>query len=429
MLATGNGFLTQRMKGYMKTEGSTGGTMIESPSKPDAWYLFKEERHLNPKSYMRHMLLNQGNGGYAVVMELWQRRFQSSNPGVENTLSLAERNRDLPGASQWSVKNFTSSDNGVSLDKAISDGIAVAICDGSSKEKKELSAWVLEATVAGRISGFNFPPGLSTEQNSYRSKLAGLYGIITMVSTVCSLCQLTAGKFTIACDNISALNKRVQYKPPKISEAEHDFLYTIWKVIAALPISYELHHVKGHQDEAQPTEELDQWSLLNIEMDTVAKTVLNSWSEDLDNQQIEGKPWAVWSNNAKLINNLDSRLYEIFNSKQIEEYWIRKNKFPQHKASDIHWEALERVIKTVPLVRRLFITKHAAGMCGVGKFMRLWGERDTDACPRCAVPKNVSHVWRCPWEQAAEVWSLSLQKLHEWMTKVGTQPEMRDSYS
>jgi hypothetical protein len=96
-------------------------------------------------------------------------------------------------------------------------------------------------------------------------------------------------------------------------------------------------------------------------------------------------------------------------------------------ASDIHWDAMKRALTSVPLARRLFITKHATGMCGVGKFMRLWGKRDTDSCPRCGASENTSHVWKCPQEQATQVWDLSLQKLQEWMVDVGTLPDMRDS--
>ena len=159
--------------------------------------------------------------------------------------------------------------------------------------------------------------------------------------------------------------------------------------------------MKGHQDKDLPEKDLDRWSLLNIEVDKLAKSVVNSWVENLENQQVEGEPWAIWSNAVKLINDFDSKLYEILQSKSIEEYWIKKKKFPNHQTSNIHWEAIGKAMKEAPLERRRFITKHAAGMCGVGKFMKLWGERETDTCPRCGAMENASHVWICPQLQAA----------------------------
>jgi hypothetical protein len=70
-----------------------------------------------------------------------------------------------------------------------------------------------------------------------------MYGVITMVTTICSLHKVTVGKITIACDNISALGKLELQNPPKLSAAEHDFLYAIWQILSAFPISYELYHV------------------------------------------------------------------------------------------------------------------------------------------------------------------------------------------
>lgn len=147
----------------------------------------------------------------------------------------------------------------------------------------------------------------------------------------------------------------------------------------------------------------------------MVKSVVNNWAQSQDNQVIDGEAWSVWSNDIKLVSNLDSKLYEIFHSKVIEEYCIKKHKFSEHQASNIYWEALKKAMKAVPLAKRTFITKHATGMCGVGKFMKLWRERDTDACPQYGAPENASHIWICPQPQATDVCGLSLQKLNAWM--------------
>ncbi len=91
----------------------------------------------------------------------------------------------------------------------------------------------------------NFPPGIRAGQNSYRSELAGLYGVIAVISTVCSLYRLTSRNITIACDNVSALTTSLEeYTLPKISDAEYDLIYAIKNRISSLPISYQTHHVK-----------------------------------------------------------------------------------------------------------------------------------------------------------------------------------------
>jgi hypothetical protein len=42
-------------------------------------------------------------------------------------------------------------------------------------------------------------------------------------------------------------------------------------------------------------------------------------------------------------------------------------------------------------------------MCGVGKFMKRWGERDTDACPRCGATEDAAHVWICKHSEADSI--------------------------
>jgi hypothetical protein len=136
-----------------------------------------------------------------------------------------------------------------------------------------------------------------------------------MVSALCSVHNLKSGRITIACDNISALNATMDvWRTPKITDAEFDLIYAIKNRLSILPISVASHHLKGHQDATMPMKDLDHWSLLNIEMDRVAKEALPGWTESLFLQRIEGKPWSVWYNETKIVNDLDSKLYDIMHA-------------------------------------------------------------------------------------------------------------------
>jgi hypothetical protein len=67
--------------------------------------------------------------------------------------SLANSIAELPTTARWSVENFQSTDNGIYISQAISAGSAIAVCDGSYKNGKGSSAWVLEgAHASGRIT-------------------------------------------------------------------------------------------------------------------------------------------------------------------------------------------------------------------------------------------------------------------------------------
>jgi len=60
------------------------------------------------------------------------------------------------------------------------------------------------------------------------------------------------------------------------------------------------------------------------------------------------------------------------------------------------------------------------GMCGVGRFMKIWGQRTTDACPQCGDPE----VWICKHEGAQKLWNDALEDLRSWMESVNTDPDL-----
>ena len=65
---------------------------------------------------------------------------------------------------------------------AIQDGTAIAVSDGSYKTEFGTSALALEGEDStNRIVAVNVVPGDPTDQSSYRSELAGIFGIVTMV--------------------------------------------------------------------------------------------------------------------------------------------------------------------------------------------------------------------------------------------------------
>jgi hypothetical protein len=82
-------------------------------------------------------------------------------------------------------------------------------------------------------------------------------------------------------------------------------------------------------------------------------------------------------------------------------------------------------MRASPLACRTFIVKHTAGMCGVGKFMKRWGEREFDTCPRCDMPEDACHVWKCHGKDADNVWATSLQKLEQKLIELDTDPDLQ----
>jgi hypothetical protein len=75
--------------------------------------------------------------------------------------------------------------------------------------------------------------------------------------------------------------------------------------------------------------------------------------------------------------------------------------------------------------RKVFITKHTAGMYGVGKFMKRWKQWETDLCPRCGEPEDASHVWVCKDLGARDTWSNAIATIDLTLRKLDTDPTIR----
>ena len=90
--------------------------------------------------------------------------------------------QQLPADVRWALCDIAASDNGVVIAQALRDGTAVAVSDGSFKDKFGTAAWVIEGRRSdGWLEGQCIIPGGPEDQSAYRSKLGGLYVIAAMV--------------------------------------------------------------------------------------------------------------------------------------------------------------------------------------------------------------------------------------------------------
>ncbi len=66
-------------------------------------------------------------------------------------------------------------------------------------------------------------------------------------------------------------------------------------------------------------------------------------------------------------------------------------------------------------------------MCGIGKFMVVWKERETADCPWCREFEDTAHIWRCSGQNASDLWDSALDRLENWMQEQQTDPDIQDS--
>jgi hypothetical protein len=138
----------------------------------------------------------------------------------------------------------------------------------------------------------------------------------------------------------------------------------------------------GPSGEDHDVELFHRWAGLNVEMDKLAKQHINVARTMPRHYLVLHESWSLWIKGVKVTSDMLHRLYDHIHSKEALSYRSGKLSEQSLIAESVNWTAIHKAMKTISRGRRIFISKHSAGMCGVGKFMKRWKQRDTNACPR-----------------------------------------------
>jgi len=83
-----------------------------------------------------------------------------------------------PVEDKWGIQTQLEGNKDI-LIKAIRQGVALAVSDGSFQTQARVAAWMIESsTKENRIVGHGRTPRSAMDQSAYQSKLFGLWGII-----------------------------------------------------------------------------------------------------------------------------------------------------------------------------------------------------------------------------------------------------------
>ncbi len=328
---------------------------------------------------------------------------------------------------KWCLASMNLPDDGSILAHAISQGEAITISDGSFQDTYGTAAWVIEGCDSkGRMKGAVIVSGTAQDQSAYRSELAGIYSILIMVKKICEFFDIQQGAIELGCDGQSALDKAFNYVSIiRLDDANHDLLQAIRTLWASSPIQWKFRHVKGHQDDHKSASELDRWATLNVEMDTAAKQHMHIAKRSPRHFLVANEPWSVWCNGQKITSNFTETIYDLVHSDDAKTYWSKKDEITTGAIDDVDWEAINKAMIETRRPRRVFITKHACGMCGVGKFMKRWKQRQDSACPRCGEMEDAANVWTCHGAGADDLWESSVEALEGWLNRMHTDPDIQ----
>jgi hypothetical protein len=142
---------------------------------------------------------------------------------------------------------------------------------------------------------------------------------------------------------------------------------------------------------------------------------------------IQSEPWSIWIEDKKICHDFSSTIYDIVHAEEAKKYWLSKERISPEGYNSTNWDALGKAMEESSRAKCIFVSKHVVGMCGVGKFMVRWKQRDNPNCPRCGLFEDAPHAWKCKGCEADSIWKESLGKVDEWLTSVQTDPDIQEA--
>jgi hypothetical protein len=242
--------------------------------------------------------------------------------------------------------------------------------------------------------------------------------------SLCKYFKITEGSIELGCNGLSALTQAfMQYAPHSVDCPSYDLIMAIQNLRHKTGISLTHKYVAGHQDDHKEWSRLTRVAQVNVQADILVKQHLRYAKARPQHYVILGKPWSVYFNNKKLLE-LTKGMYKCVHSPEALDYWQKSKQIPPEAFDYIHWEAIGQAMTGLERLRQHYIAKHNMDMCGVVKWMKRWKERDTDACPRCGMSEDATHVLSCQGGNANEYWEQSIRALSSWMHSVLTDPDI-----
>jgi hypothetical protein len=232
-------------------------------------------------------------------------------------------------------------------------------------------------------------------------------------------------KHVFYCDN-QALLKRIAFalnrtwdNPNHCLASEYDLESGIIDILQRLPVTFTLEHVKGHQDEDTPVEDLPWEAQMNCHADQLATEYLTSWAEPSKLVPfIPVSRVSIAIDGVTITRNIARRLRLAASSPALEKHLIAKNGWNDWIFHSIDWDTQAAALNTLQYSQELFVTKWAHNILPTRRHMKRMGKAESDLCPSCLdTVETAHHIFACPcrapW-QATFIESLRtlLQSLH-----------------
>ena len=211
-----------------------------------------------------------------------------------------------------------------------------------------------------------------------------------------------------------------------------DILNSIKTLSSKLPFEYQLHHVKGYQDQGTTYAHLSKHAQLNVFVDDQAKQKLSDIHLHGNQDQTSSialSPIDIFikdksGQSTQVCTNLVNSLRSSITTDISRQYWIEKKNL-QLTSTQIDWDLRAHSLRNIPIHEHRWLCKYTTGFCGVGSMLLKYRYQTHTKCPRCGADnEKTDHVLQCTGAETSTIWKEEIKKLHDWMTSQDLYPEL-----
>jgi hypothetical protein len=355
-----------------------------------------------------------------------------TEPGIAFPTKPKQKTMDDLGcvADKWFTKHTSHEID--ELELAIKNGQCKAVSDGSAYEGEESSAaWCMGKTGTEEIISAGMQVhGPNNSHCSYRSEMAGIYGILLALWSICKDRNIRKGAIEIGTDSESVLKRLFQQTAPAhLGDHSWDLLSACQKLIKQLSfIDITTRHIPSHQDDKNKMHKkgVDLWTDRNIEMDLRAEEMYRIVAKEDTAVFKKSGIWNIRVNGQPVVCNFRDSVRKATVGRGILDYWKKKEKIGNNQ--DIGWESFASAMQELPNKKRRWIVKQTSGRCAVGVEMKRRRQWPHSKCPRCDEPNETStHVLQCTGSGADGIWQKAIEELRLWLAHQRTNNALADT--
>ena len=305
----------------------------------------------------------------------WEKELIENNieVDVQKLLHLINKNEPI----------MLCSDGGAILDIG---SYGSAISDGN----------VILVGIMGKVPGFR--------PNSFRSEAYGMLSHLLFLLNLSRFHSLPLQtKLNLWSDN-SGLLTRIENTQTKHNPSARKYLFSeidiemqITDTLSQLNATVcNFKHVKGHQEDTTPFDQLSWSAKLNIYCDQLATRVLCEQHKPITTvPHLPASKIALQIEQTTITHHIPSQIRRMYSRQAQRVYLTNHHKWSTNTFSSVEWDQFRRIYFSFRLQKRRFITKWVNKILPFNQRQYTWNLATSPKCASCYETENEHHFLRC----------------------------------